>query len=93
MNSNPKRVYVEVANFKGAAHNVDTPNFYDNVLTNIKFESGGLGNISGVCPCEYGYDARVEIIGERGIMQIGDIRGQAVIVGTKVGSGASTGTS
>jgi len=69
MGSNPQRVYVETANFKGTAHNIDTPNFYDNVLVNIRFESGGLGSISGVCPCEYGYDARVEIVGERGIMQ------------------------
>jgi myo-inositol 2-dehydrogenase/D-chiro-inositol 1-dehydrogenase/scyllo-inositol 2-dehydrogenase (NAD+) len=90
MGSNPQRVYVETANFKGAAHNVDTPNFYDNVLVNIRFESGGLGSISGVCPCEYGYDARVEIIGERGILQIGDIRGQAVIVGTNRAQGYVT---
>ncbi|MHB8627036.1 MAG: Gfo/Idh/MocA family oxidoreductase [Aggregatilineales bacterium] len=82
MGSNPQRVYVEIANFKGPTHHIDTPNFYDNVLVNIRFENGGLGSISGVCPCEYGYDARVEIIGERGIMQIGDIRGQSVIVGT-----------
>ncbi|SRR5260221_375146 len=90
MGSNPARVYVEVANFKGAAHNIDTPHFYDNVLVNIRFESGGLGSISGVCPCEYGYDARVEIIGERGIMQIGDIKGQSVIVGTNRNQGYIT---
>ena len=82
MGSNYQRVYTEVANFKGAANNVDTPNFYDNVLVNIKFESGGLGMISGVCPCGYGYDARVEIIGEKGIMQIGELNGQAVVVCT-----------
>jgi predicted dehydrogenase len=82
MDSNPRRVYVEVANFKGAANHVDTPSFYDNVVVSLQFESGGLGTITGVCPCEYGYDARVEIVGERGIMQIGDLRGQAVIVGT-----------
>ena len=82
MSSNPQRVYVEIADFKGKAHNVDTPNFYDNALASIRFESGGLGSISGICPCEYGYDARVEIVGERGIMQIGDLRGEAVIVGT-----------
>lgn len=82
MMSNPQRVYAEIANFKGAARGVDAPDFYDNVLVNIRFESGGLGSISGICPCDYGYDARVEIIGEKGIMQIGDIRGEAVIVGT-----------
>jgi scyllo-inositol 2-dehydrogenase (NAD+) len=82
MGSNLERVYTEVANFKGAANNVDAPNFYDNVLVNIKFESGGLGLISGVCPCGYGYDARVEIIGEKGIMQIGELQGQSIVVCT-----------
>ncbi len=82
MGSNIERVYTEVANFKGPANNVDTPNFYDNVLVNCKFESGGLGLISGVCPCGYGYDARVEIIGEKGIMQLGTLEGQAVVVCT-----------
>ena len=82
MGSNLERVYTEVANFKGATNNVDTPNFYDNVLVNIKFESGGLGLISGVCPCGYGYDARAEIIGDKGIMQIGTLEGQAIVVCT-----------
>lgn len=82
MGSNHQRVYTEIANFKGPANNIDVPNFYDNVLVNLKFESGGLGLISGVCPCGYGYDARVEIIGEKGIMQIGELQGQAVVVCT-----------
>jgi len=82
MASDYERVYVETANFKGPAHQVDTPNFYDNVLVSIRFESGGLGSISGICPCDYGYDARVEIVGERGIMQIGQMQGQAVVVCT-----------
>ena len=81
MASNPERVYVEVANFKGDSRGVTTENFYDNVLVNIRFESGGLGNISGICPCDYGYDARVEIVGEKGIMQIGELKGQAIVVG------------
>ncbi|PWH17725.1 MAG: oxidoreductase [Ardenticatenia bacterium] len=80
--SDPQRVYAEVANFKGAAHGVDTPHFYDTAIVNIRFESGALGSISGVCPCEYGYDARVEIVGERGILQIGQLQGQAVVVCT-----------
>ncbi len=90
MGSNPERVYVEVANFKGEARGVDTEHFYDNALVNIRFESGGLGSISGICPCDYGYDARVEIVGELGIMQIGDMRGQAVIVCTNRDQGLIT---
>lgn len=80
--SDPERVYAEVSNFKGKRHGVDTPNFYDTALVNIRFESGTLASISGVCPCEYGYDARVEIIGDKGLLQIGDIRGQSVVVCT-----------
>jgi myo-inositol 2-dehydrogenase/D-chiro-inositol 1-dehydrogenase/scyllo-inositol 2-dehydrogenase (NAD+) len=82
MNSNYERVYVEVANFKGERFNVDTPDFYDNVLVSIRFESGGLGTFSGICPCEYGYDARMEIVGEKGIMQIGEMKGQSILVCT-----------
>ena len=82
MGSDYERVYVETANFKGPSRGVDTPHFYDNVLVNIRFENGGLGSISGVCPCDYGYDARVEIVGEKGILQIGELRGQAVIICT-----------
>jgi myo-inositol 2-dehydrogenase/D-chiro-inositol 1-dehydrogenase/scyllo-inositol 2-dehydrogenase (NAD+) len=90
MGSNYERVYTEVANFKGAANNIDTPNFYDNVLVDIKFESGGLGMISGICPCGYGYDARVEIYGDKGIMQIGELQGQAVVVCTNRDQGLIT---
>lgn len=90
MGSNYERVYTEVANFKGKANQIDTPNFYDNVLVDIRLESGGLGMISGICPCGYGYDARVEIYGEKGVMQIGEMQGQAVVVCTNRDQGLIT---
>ena len=90
MGSDYERVYVEVANFKGAARGVNTENYYDNSLVNIKFKSGGLGSISCVCPCDYGYDARVEIVGEKGIMQIGELKGQAIVVCTDRDQGLIT---
>ncbi|HEX9028364.1 MAG TPA: Gfo/Idh/MocA family oxidoreductase [Anaerolineales bacterium] len=90
MSSDLERVYTEVANFKGPENQVDTPNFYDNVLVNIRFQSGGLGLISGICPCGYGYDARVEIVGTRGILQIGELKGQAVVVCTNRDQGLVT---
>ncbi len=82
MGDNLERVYAEVANFKGPARGVDTTHFYDNAMVDLRFEGGGLGSIAGICPCDYGYDARVEIVGERGIMQIGSMQGQAVVVCT-----------
>ncbi len=77
-----QRVYTEVANFKGAANQVDTPNFYDNALVNLRFENGALGSLSGICPCGYGYDARMEIVGEKGLIVIGGLQGQALTVVT-----------
>lgn len=82
MFDNYQRVYVEVANFKGEARGVNTENYYDTALASVQFNNGGLGIISSVCPCDYGYDARVEIIGTKGIMQIGQLAGQSVVVCT-----------
>lgn len=90
MGADYERVYVEVANFKGAANNVTEEHFYDTALVNIRFAGGGLGSISGVCPCGYAYDARVEIVGDKGIMQIGDLKGQAVLVCTDRDQGLIT---
>ncbi len=90
MGSNLERVYTEVANFKGEANHIDTPNFYDNALVNVKFKNGGLGMISGVCPCGYGYDARVEIVGEKGILQISELKGQSLVVCTDRDQGLIT---
>ena len=90
MGSNPERIYVEVANFKGEERGVDVENFYDNMIANLKFESGGLGSISGICPCDYGYDARMEIVGKKGIMVVGELKGNALTVGIDRDTGLVT---
>lgn len=82
MGANFNRVYAETANLKGAALGVDTPHFYDNAVVSIRFAGGSLGTISGICPAGYGYDARVEIYGDKGILQIGELQGQALVVCT-----------
>jgi len=90
MDSNPARIYLEVANFKGAERGVDSENFYDTMILNLKFESGGVGSISGVCPCDYGYDSRMEIIGKKGIMFVGELKGNALTVGIDRDTGLVT---
>jgi myo-inositol 2-dehydrogenase/D-chiro-inositol 1-dehydrogenase/scyllo-inositol 2-dehydrogenase (NAD+) len=90
MGSDPARVHAEVANFKGPARGVDDPAFYDTALVSIRFENGALGSISGICPCDYGYDARVEIVGEKGLMQIGEMKGQALVTVTNREQGLVT---
>jgi myo-inositol 2-dehydrogenase/D-chiro-inositol 1-dehydrogenase/scyllo-inositol 2-dehydrogenase (NAD+) len=90
MGSDPSRVMAETGNFKGRARGVEDPDFYDTALVSIRFENGSLGSITGICPCDYGYDARVEIVGEKGIMQIGELQGQAVVVATDRETGLRT---
>jgi scyllo-inositol 2-dehydrogenase (NAD+) len=74
-----ERVYAEVANLKGAARGVDAADFYDNAVVSLRFESGAIGTIDGTCPADYGYDARVEIVGSEGLLIVGDLRGQPLI--------------
>ena len=50
------------------------PEFYDVAVVSAGMRNGAFGIIDGVCPSEYGYDARAEIVGERGLLFAGDIR-------------------
>lgn len=70
--SEPADITVKVANFKGASRGVTTPNFYDTMLATVAFESGALASVAGVCPADYGYDARVEVTATKGMVQVGD---------------------
>jgi myo-inositol 2-dehydrogenase/D-chiro-inositol 1-dehydrogenase/scyllo-inositol 2-dehydrogenase (NAD+) len=73
------RVYAEAANLKGAARGVQVDDFYDNAVVTLRFASGAVGTIDGTCPADYGYDARVELVGTAGLLQIGEVRGQALV--------------
>lgn len=77
--SDIERVHAETANFKGAARGADAPGFYDNAVVTLKFSSGALGTIDGTCPADYGYDARVEIVGTEGLIMVGGNRAMALL--------------
>ena len=73
------RVYAEAANRKGAGRGVTEPDFYDNAVVTLRFASDAIGTIDGTCPADYGYDARVEVLGTDGLLVIGDVRGTAIL--------------
>jgi scyllo-inositol 2-dehydrogenase (NAD+) len=73
------RVYAEAANRKGAGRGVTEPDFYDNAVVALRFASDAIGTIDGTCPADYGYDARVEVLGTEGLLVIGDVRGTAIL--------------
>lgn len=73
------RVYAEVSNRKGEAQGVTAASFYDNAVVTLRFANQAIGTIDGVCPVEYGYDARVEVVGTEGLIAIGETLGAAVL--------------
>ena len=73
------RVYAETANFKGEERGVRAPDFYDNAVVSLRFESGALGTIDGTCPADYGYDARVEVVGSDGVLVVGQHQATALL--------------
>ncbi len=66
-----RRVYAEAHNFKVPEAAERFPDFYDNVVATFRFDDGAMGVLDGTCPAHYGYDARVEILCEKGVIFIG----------------------
>jgi predicted dehydrogenase len=65
------RVYAEAANLKCQDVREASPSFYDNAVVVLRFADDALGMIDGTCPAGYGYDARVEVLCEKGVVFIG----------------------
>ena len=68
------RVFGQGRNFKMDEARQQFPDFYDNVVASLDFSGGAMGTIDGTCPVGYGYDARVEIVCEKGLLQIGSVQ-------------------
>lgn len=68
-----RRVYAEAGNFKCPDAKAEYPRFYDNAVVNLRFNGGTIGVVNGTCPAHYGYDARVEVLCEKGLLRIGHV--------------------
>lgn len=66
-------VYAQAGNFKCENLREDYPDFYDTAVVSVRLRNGSLGTVDGACPADYGYDARVEILCENGVIRIGDL--------------------
>jgi predicted dehydrogenase len=67
------QVFAFAGNFKCTDVREAWPLFYDNAVVNLRFADGTLGAVDGACPAGYGYDARVEVLCEKGLIQIGSV--------------------
>jgi myo-inositol 2-dehydrogenase/D-chiro-inositol 1-dehydrogenase/scyllo-inositol 2-dehydrogenase (NAD+) len=72
-----KRVYAEGVNRKVTKLKEEYPDFYDNAVCTVRFTNDVIGTIDGTCPAEYGYDARTEIVMTKGLISIGETRGES----------------
>ncbi len=81
--SDYKTIYSVAKNSKNPEIGKDFPDFYDNaaVITTLKNQVFGI--IDSVCPCDYGYDARVEIVGTKGVIFIGYVKEHTTITCTR----------
>lgn len=53
----------------------------DTLVVTTEFENGALGSIDGLLNIKYGYDARVEVVGDEGAIMIGNVRYLDVVTG------------
>lgn len=83
-----EEVYALGANYRSPAARQQYPDFYDNVLLSARMENGMQGSISGAQGVQYGYDARCEILGERGLITVGRLADNSVVAHTAEGMSA-----
>jgi len=68
-----ERVYAQGRNFKCPDAREAWPDFYDSFVAQFTFRGGAMGLLDGACPVHYGYDARVEVLCERGLLLVGAV--------------------
>lgn len=76
-------VYAIAGNYRCGQVKEIYPDFYDSVLMSVKMDNGMMGCIDGAQGVEYGYDARVDIVGTKGLITVGDLRAGSTITYTK----------
>ncbi len=56
------------------------PDFYDSVLMTSTMSNGTIGLVDGAQGVTYGYDARAEVLGTHGRIDVGDLRDNRVVL-------------
>lgn len=71
-------IYAQAGALKAAYLREQYPEFYDTAVVCLRLDSGALGMLDGICPVDYGYDARAEVVGSEGVLLIGELRAGAL---------------
>lgn len=81
-----EEVYAIAGNYRSPDAREKYPDFYDNVMLCARMANGMQGSISGAQGVLYGYDARAEILGEKGLITVGSLAAAPVATHTTAGS-------
>jgi predicted dehydrogenase len=76
-------VYAMGGNFRSPQALPAHPDYYDNVVLAARFENGMQGLIDGAAAAAYGYDARLEVLGTRGVVFAGALAENSVVSCTR----------
>ena len=71
-------VYAIAGNYRSPDAREQFPDFYDNVILSARLRNGMQGCICGAQGVMYGYDARCEILGEKGLITVGSLAANTV---------------
>ena len=69
--SEPKRIYAVGNNMRSPLKAAEYPDYYDSCSLTVEFANGVIGVVTGAQYVQYGYDARTEILGTKGIVKVG----------------------
>ena len=81
-----EEVYAIGGNYRSSPARQRFPDFYDNVVLTARFRNGMQGAIFGAQGVQYGYDARCEILGEKGLITVGSLAAKAIASHTSGGT-------
>ena len=84
-----KEIFAFATNYKCYELKKKYPDFYDHAIIIARFQNERLGMIDIGCPVDYGYDARTEILGTNGVIFVGTVEDNELVVCTKNGGAAS----
>lgn len=73
-------VHAIAGNYRSPDAREQWPDFYDTVVMTARLDNGSLGVVEGAQGVRYGYDARVEVLGTDGQLDVGDLRANRVTV-------------
>ena len=75
-----QELYAIAGNYRCPEAKGEFPDFYDNVVLSASFANGMQGVIDGAVSVRYGYDSRTEVLGTKGVMFVGTLEENTVLV-------------